>query len=155
MFADGDVDMAALADRLDADIQDLIEQVEVLVIEPQVMTNGAAALIEEAAQTKITGEEERYSLTDLVTFQANVDGARTVFDLVSPLLVTVDESLAQDIEAQFTEVQGLLDEYRVEGGFEPYSEVSEADRDTFKTSMAELSELLSQVTGSLGLQVNE
>jgi len=52
-------------------------------------------------------------------------------------------------------VQGLLDGYRVEGGFEPYSEVSEADRDAFKTSMAELSELLSQVTGSLGLQVNE
>ena len=67
--------MAALADRLDTDIQSLIGEVEVLEIQPQVMTNGAAALIEEAAQTKITGEEERYSGTDLVTLQANVDGA--------------------------------------------------------------------------------
>ena len=86
LFAGGDVDMAALADRLDTDIQSLIGEVEVLEIQPQVMTNGAAALIEEAAQTKITGEEERYSGTDLVTLQANVDGANKVFVLVSPLL---------------------------------------------------------------------
>ncbi len=45
------------------------------------MTNGAAGLIEEAAQTKITGEEERYSKTDLYTLQANVDGAHKIFVL--------------------------------------------------------------------------
>ena len=33
------------------------------------MVNGAAGLIEEAAQTKITGEEERYSHTDLDTLR--------------------------------------------------------------------------------------
>jgi len=33
--------------------------------------------------------------------------------------------------------------------------VTEADRARLKTSMAELSELLSQVSGSLGLQVNQ
>ncbi len=155
LFAGGDVDMAALADRLDTDIQSLIGEVEVLEIQPQVMTNGAAALIEEAAQTKITGEEERYSGTDLVTLQANVDGANKVFVLVSPLLASVDKQLDDDLTAQFAKVQALLDTYRTADGFEPYSAVSEADRAKLKTSMAELSELLSQVSGSLGLQVNE
>ena len=155
LFAGGDVDMAALADRLDSDIQSLIDEVEVLEIKPQVMTNGAAALIEEAAQTKITGEEERYSGTDLVTLQANVDGANKVFVLVSPLLASVDKQLDDDLTAQFAKVQTLLDTYRTANGFEPYSAVSEADRAKLKTSMAELSELLSQVSGSLGLQVNE
>ncbi len=153
LFAGGEVDMPALADRLDSDIQTLIGEVKVLQIQPQVMTNGAAALIEEAAQTKITGEEERYSGTDLVTLQANVDGAKQVFDLVSPLLVTVNKQLDDDLAAQFAKVQALLDTYRTSDGFEPYSAVSEADRAKLKTSMAELSELLSQVSGSLGLQV--
>ena len=128
---------------------------KVLEIQPQVMTNGAAALIEEAAQTKITGEEERYSGTDLVTLQANVDGAKQVFDLVSPLLVTVNAQLNEDLGAQFTKVQTTLDGYKTSDGFEPYGRVSEADRAKLKTSMAELSELLSQVSGSLGLQVNQ
>ena len=155
LFAAGDVDMAALADQLDSDIQALIGQVEVLEIQPQMMTNGAAALIEEAAQTKITGEEERYSGTDLVTLQANVDGANKVFVLVSPLLASVDQQLNDDLTAQFAKVQDILDTYRTADGFENYSQVSDADRDKLKTSMAELSELLSQVSGSLGLQVNE
>lgn len=155
LFASGDVDMPALADQLDSDIQSLIGEVKALQIQPQVMTNGAAALIEEAAQTKITGEEERYSGTDLVTLQANVDGAKQVFDLVSPLLVTVNKQLDEDLAAQFAKVQGVLDSYRTSDGFEPYGQVSEADRAKLKTSMAELSELLSQVSGSLGLQVNE
>ena len=147
--------MPALADRLDSDIQALIGNVKVLEIQPQVMTNGAAALIEEAAETKITGEEERYSGTDLVTLEANVDGAKQVFDLVSPLLVTVNVQLNEDLGAQFTKVQTTLDGYKTSDGFEPYGRVSEADRAKLKTSMAELSELLSQVSGSLGLQVNQ
>ena len=107
LFAGGDVDMAALADRLDTDIQSLIGEVEVLEIQPQVMTNGAAALIEEAAQTKITGEEERYSGTDLVTLQANVDGANKVFVLVSPLLASVDKQLDDDLDGAVREGAGL------------------------------------------------
>ena len=155
LFAGGSVDMPTLADKLDSDIQALIANVKALKIQPQVMTNGAAALIEEAAQTKITGEEERYSGTDLVTLQANVDGANKVFTLVSPLLATSNKQLNDDLTAQFAKVQATLDSYKTSDGFESYGEVSEADRAKLKTSMAELSELLSQVSGSLGLQVNQ
>jgi iron uptake system EfeUOB component EfeO/EfeM len=87
--------------------------------------------------------------------EANVDGAKAVFDLVSPLLVSVNAQLNEDLGAQFTKVQTTLDGYRTTDGFEQYSQVSEADRAKLKTSMAELSELLSQVSGSLGLQVNQ
>lgn len=148
-----EVDLAALADRLDADIAALVGQIGTLTIQPQVMTNGAAALIEEAAQTKVTGEEERYSRTDLATFDANVDGARVVFDLVEPLLRPVDEVLADGILRAFDSVEALLEPYRDGTGFVSYDEVAETDRAKFKTSMAALSELLSQVTGSLGLTV--
>lgn len=148
-----EVDLVALADQLDADIADLAEQITALAIQPQVMTNGAAALIEEAAQTKVTGEEERYSRTDLVTFAANVDGARVVFDLVETLLSPVDADLVASITAAFDEVGALLEPYRDGQGFVAYDEVTDADRAKFKTAMAALSELLSQVTGSLGLTI--
>lgn len=158
LFAQGtidgvEVDLTALADRLDTDITKLIASVTALTIQPQVMTNGAAALIEEAAQTKITGEEDRYSMTDIYTFEANVQGAMQVFTLVRPLLATVDQPLVDEITAAFAAVNAAIDPYRTADGFETYDQVTEADRNTFKTTMAALSESLARVTGSLGLVV--
>ena len=59
---------------------------------------------------------------------------------MSPLLVTVNAQLNEDLGAQFTKVQTTLDGYKTSDGFEPYGRVSEADRAKLKTSMAELSE---------------
>ena len=36
-----------------------------MVIEPRVIARGAGELIEEVAQSKLTGEEDRYSQADL------------------------------------------------------------------------------------------
>ena len=84
------VDLPALADRLDSDIAALITSVQGITIQPQVMTNGAGALIEEASQGKITGEEDRYSKTDLTTLAANIDGSQEIFDLLKPLITTAN-----------------------------------------------------------------
>ena len=43
-------------------------------VHPSELASGATDLINEAATSKITGEEERYSDTDLVVFGANVAG---------------------------------------------------------------------------------
>ena len=53
---------------------------------PVTMASGAADLIDEAANSKITGEGEGYSNTDFIVFQANVDGAMEVVDLIKPYL---------------------------------------------------------------------
>ena len=44
-------------------------------IPPAALIVGAAELIEEVSTGKITGEEDRYSHTDLWDFAANVDGS--------------------------------------------------------------------------------
>ena len=59
------------------------------------MASGATDLINEAGTAKITGEEERYSNTDFVVFQANVDGAMEVVNLLQPYL-QAGRSLAAD-----------------------------------------------------------
>ncbi len=38
------------------------------------MVTGAVELLNEVSTSKVTGEEERYSHTDLWDFQANVEG---------------------------------------------------------------------------------
>lgn len=149
------VDLTTLADRLDSDITTLIGEVAKITITPQVMTNGAAGLIEEAAQTKITGEEERYSRTDLVTLAANVNGARRIVDLLRPVLEPVDSRLLAAIDASIAKVDGILAPLRSGDGYVPYDQVTDAQRNELKTSMAQLSEELSQMSGALGLEVRE
>ena len=43
------------------------------------MIPGTAELIDEVEESKITGEEERYSKLDLPTFVANLDGAKAFY----------------------------------------------------------------------------
>jgi iron uptake system component EfeO len=77
---------AQFADKLVADITELNKRVATLDIPPAKMVGGAAGLIEEVAATKVSGEEDRYSHTDLWDFQANVDGAQKIVELLRPLL---------------------------------------------------------------------
>ena len=74
-----------------------------LVFPPDVVVGGAAALMEEVAATKISGEEDRYSRTDLWDFQANNDGSKKIWDLFSPL-VTDDKAYVEKVNANFATV---------------------------------------------------
>ena len=65
---------------------------------PQEMAADATDLINEATTNKITGEEERYSHTDLVDFDANMKASMKVADLLSPYLQTVDPDLVSLIQ---------------------------------------------------------
>ncbi len=50
------------------------------------MLQGSVDLLNEVATSKITGEEEIYSHTDLYDFKANVEGAQKIYDLFKPIL---------------------------------------------------------------------
>ena len=56
--------------------QQLLTLVASAQYSPLEMASGATDLVNEAATSKITGEEERYSNTDLPVFQANLDGGQ-------------------------------------------------------------------------------
>jgi iron uptake system component EfeO len=146
------VDLAKLADRLDSDVAALITSVQGITIQPQTMTNGAGGLIEEASQAKITGEEDRYSHTDVTTLAANVDGSEEIFKLLTSLIATANAELNTDLTASFKKVDDLLATYKnADGTYQTYDKVSDADKAALKTALAQLSEELSQITGSLGM----
>jgi iron uptake system component EfeO len=152
LFDKGDVAAAEpFADQLDTDLQTLRTELQNVPMTATAMAVGAAELIEEVSEGKITGEEDRYSGTDLWDFAANVEGSQKVIELLTPALEARDPELLGRIEAGFTEVFAGLAPYKEGDGYKPYSELTEADKTTLKASLAELSEELSQVQGALGL----
>ena len=95
---------AEFADQLDADLQTLQTEVAAMDIPPAALVVGASELIEEVSTGKITGEEDRYSHTDLWDFAANVEGSEVGVELLAPALEEADPELLADIQANFEEL---------------------------------------------------
>jgi iron uptake system component EfeO len=143
------------SDQLLADIDDLVTQLNAIDIDAATMVNGSAALIEEAANGKITGEEERYAKTDLLTLASNVEGAREIVDINAELLKGVDSQLYDDIIASFDAIdEGLAKYDNGDGTYKPYDELTDADRQPLQAQLATLSENLAKIAGAFGLEVS-
>lgn len=142
----------AVADKLAADTVELRQRLDGLVLPVKDVAGGAAALIEEVAATKMSGEEDRYSHTDLWDFQANVDGAQHIYGLLKPLLVARNARLVTRVDGNFTKVDATLAKYRVGDGFRTFDTLTAADRNALKRSITALAEDLSKVRGTLGVE---
>jgi iron uptake system component EfeO len=144
------------AERLMNDVETLEQSVQDLTFPPEKVVGGAAALMEEVAATKVSGEEDRYSHTDLWDFQGNLDGSKKIFELVKPLAAQEDPAFVARIEKNFTAIEHTLAHYYLtEGdassGFESYDKVSERDRRALVGPVTVLAEELSTLRGLLGL----
>ncbi len=138
------------ADKLMADVKDLNQRITDLTFPPEIVVGGAAALMEEVAATKISGEEDRYSHTDLWDFKANFDGSRKIFELVRPLL-TEDADFVAKVSGNFQTVDETLAKYRQGDGYETYDKLTDADRTVLAAAVNTLAEDLSTLRGKLGL----
>jgi iron uptake system component EfeO len=144
--------LAPVADKLNADVADLQKRIAGLTVPPEKMVGGAAALIEEVGSTKITGEEDRYSHTDLWDFKANVDGARKIVELLRPFTVKADKDLSNKVDVNFETVEKILDKYKTaNGGYESYDKLTPEDRTALQGPVTTLAEDLSKLRGTLGL----
>jgi iron uptake system component EfeO len=143
--------MTEYADGLYKDTLELQKRIGELTFPPSKVVGGAAGLIEEVAASKISGEEDRYSRTDLWDFQANVDGAQKIVNLLRPLLEKANQPLLAKIDANFKTVDTILAKYKTPEGYESYEKLTTADRNAMKGPITTLAEDLSQLRGVLGL----
>ena len=152
LFGDNSVKgMDKYADQLHADVIELQKRISELAFPPSKVVGGAAGLIEEVAASKISGEEDRYSHTDLWDFQANIDGAQKIVDLLRPQLQKENSVLLAKVDANFKKVDAILGKYRTKEGFETYDKLTDADRNALKGPITTLAEDLAQLRGILGL----
>jgi iron uptake system component EfeO len=137
--------MTPVARGLVADVQRLQRKVRGVELQPAQIANGAVELLDEVSKSKITGEEERYSHTDLDDFKANVEGAQAAFDAVRQILSATQPALAARIDARFASVASSLEPYRRDERFVPYTELVRKDTVTLSRSVDALAEPLSSV----------
>ncbi|AJF64894.1 iron uptake system protein EfeO [Streptomyces vietnamensis] len=141
-----------LADLLDKDLADWQKRVGKAEITPTSMANGAKELLDEVATGKVTGEEERYSHTDLVDFKANVEGAQKSFDLLKPVASKNDPKLVAELDKQFAALNALLDKYRTDKSgyvFTSYEKVGKAERKELSDGVNALAEPLSKLAAAV------
>ncbi|MFI5506824.1 EfeM/EfeO family lipoprotein [Mycobacterium sp. NPDC051804] len=156
---------APFADQLDQDIATLKEQFPSVEVKPVDVATGAAELIEEVSEGKITGEEDRYSKTDLWDFDANLQGSQAAVDTLKPALEKADPDLLAKITTGFADINATMAPLRQGDGWvlyctenDPYPSprctgvtVDPATVDKLKAQLAGLSENVSQIAGVLKL----
>lgn len=142
-------DTNAIADQLVADIQELADGVAApdFVIDPIQVAGGAQTLLDEIARTKITGEEDVFSHTDLYDFQANADGSQAAIASLRPILDDRNPELAARIDQRFADLDAELAQFRQGDGFVSYETVTEPQRQALSQKIDALSAEVSQVQG--------
>ncbi|MDH7790805.1 iron uptake system protein EfeO [Ochrobactrum sp. AN78] len=139
------------ADKLYSDVVELQKRIKDMTFPPEKVVGGAAALMEEVAATKISGEEDRYSHTDIWDFQANVDGSQKIVELFRPLIEKENPELLNKSDANFKTVNDILVKYKKGDGYELYDKLTEDDRKVMAGAITTLAEDLSTLRGTLGL----
>ncbi|MFJ8721284.1 MULTISPECIES: iron uptake system protein EfeO [unclassified Streptomyces] len=141
-----------LADQLVTDLKDWQQRVGKAEITPTSMANGAKELLDEVATGKVTGEEDRYSHTDLVDFKANVEGAQKAYELLKPVASTNDAALTTELDKQFAALNTLLDKYRTDPAqydFVSYDKVTKDQRKELSDNVNALAEPLSKLAAAV------
>jgi iron uptake system component EfeO len=143
--------LASYADKLLADVKELDQRINALTFPPEKVIGGAAVLMEEVAATKISGEEDRYSHTDLWDFKANFDGSQKIFELVRPIITKDDPEFVKKVAANFETIDKTLAKYKSGNGYVTYDKLTDSDRTVLAAAVNTLAEDLSQLRGKLGL----
>lgn len=138
-----------LANQLVADTEDLVTRIATVELTLSQISNGAKELMDEVATGKVTGEEERYSRTDLWDFEANVAGALKVVAVSRPLLEGKDPELLAELDATFAALNAELNKHVVGSGFKLYNQLSNTEIKLLATLVEATSEPLSHLTAAL------
>jgi FTR1 family protein len=138
-----------IADKLLADVKRLQTKTKGLAYQPEELANGANGLLDEVSASKITGEEDRYSHTDLYDFAANVEGSETAFGLLAPALKKTDPALTTTISSRFDAVNAALAALKQGDAFPSYDTIDAAQRKKLSQLVDALAEPLSKVAAKL------
>jgi iron uptake system component EfeO len=140
-----------LTAKLVTDVEQLQEVADKGSFGAAEIAKGSVDLLGEVSASKITGEEERYSHTDLWDFEANVEGAEAGFEALEPVIEEKDPDLVSEIEDDFDSTYALLDQYRKgTDGYVLYDTLSKQDTQALAQQIDALGEAMSNVPALVG-----
>jgi iron uptake system component EfeO len=133
-----------IADKLLADVKLILDKANAEKLSPLQLANGAKELLDEVATGKITGEEDRYSHTDLWDFAANVEGSKAAIAALRPVLEERSPDLVKQLDEKFAAVDTTLGKHRKGDGWKFHNELSQADLKELSDAINALGEPVSQ-----------
>ncbi|MFD2764183.1 iron uptake system protein EfeO [Micromonospora eburnea] len=146
LWTTGDISKdGPIADQLVTDVKALVEKANAEKLTPLQLANGAKGLLDEVASGKITGEEERYSHTDLWDFSANLEGAKAAIAALRPALEQRSPELISQLDTEFANVEKALGKHRVGDGWKLHTQLSAAELKELSDSINALAEPVSKV----------
>lgn len=146
LWETGDVSASGpVADQLMADVEEIVALANAETLSPLQLANGAKELLDEVATGKITGEEDRYSHTDLWDFVANVEGSEAVVQALRPVLQERAPDLVSALDTEFANVEATLERHRQGDGWRLHNELSQAELKQLSDAINALAEPVSQV----------
>ena len=140
-------DSSAIADQLLADVKTIVEKSKAVDFTALSIANGAKELLDEVATTKITGEEERYSHTDLADMKANLQGSQSALEVLRPVITERQPALATALDQAFTTINQALDQHKVGADYAALTAVSADDVMFLTVHLDALSEEVAKVPG--------
>jgi iron uptake system component EfeO len=134
-----------IADQLMSDVKLIVEKANAEKLSPLQLGNGAKELLDEVATGKITGEEDRYSHTDLWDFAANLEGSQAAVQSLRPVLEARDAALVKTLDEKFAAAEAALEAHRKGDGWKLHTELSEDELKVLSDAINALAEPVSKI----------
>ena len=135
-----------LGKQLINDIKELRAKIPTANVTGELMVQGSVDLLNEVSTSKITGEEEIFSHTDLYDFKANIEGAQKIFEIFTPKLQTKNPALVTELTDKFRVINALLDKHKQgDNGYISYTKLTPQDTKELAEAVNKLGEPLAQM----------
>ncbi len=145
-------DLAAVAQRLVSDVTTLKQQLLAQSLPPEQLVNIVVRNLNTLADVRAaSGEEERYSHSDLNGFAANLQTAHKVVDLLRPMLSKSAADLLPTIEQTLADFDNEMNSHKVRDGYARYDAISGAQRKQIADKAQALADALDGIDPALGL----
>lgn len=147
LWVDGNTDgMDRYADDLLANVKKIVALGNDAPLTALELAQGSKGLLDEVATSKITGEEDAYSHTDLWDFKANIEGSQAAIAALRPALVKQDLALVKQLDARFKALDDGLSRYQTaDGSWTFYDKLTKDQVKQLSDLVAAVSEPVSKV----------
>ncbi|AZD55180.1 Ferrous iron transport periplasmic protein EfeO, peptidase-M75 domain [Pseudomonas chlororaphis subsp. aurantiaca] len=144
--------LAPIAQRLLSDVSTLKQQLLAQSLPPEQLVSLVARAQRSIAEVRASsGEEERYSHSDLNGFAANLETTRKVVDLLRPLLAKPAAPLLAQIDSALGALDSQYGALRSAEGYASYDSVGADQRKRIADQAKVLADALDGIDPALGL----
>ncbi|HHR6078721.1 TPA: EfeM/EfeO family lipoprotein [Providencia alcalifaciens] len=152
LFAKQDLKAALPAsDELLLKGKDLQKRVLTETIEIPKLVQAPADFMEMILETKLSGQENIYSLSDLSDMAANAKGSQAIIEVISPF---IEAKTLDQIKENDQKINKIVQSYQLaKGQYKPYNQLKQQDKMALYSLLTQQAELLATLRAQMDVDV--